>query len=371
MRFPLKNIILRVLSSLTTFAALERFTMISSSLYAQYVSLDPVTREPHRTTPMSRVLPWLIMSVLVALSDINFAYRLISTLAVTEHLTWMVNVDEMCFMLESMEKIRGASDDFGGGTSTLDLIGILLHAQLVFLVTFPFATCATPILHPSVDPTAPWLEDATFLPHPVKILLRMCLIFLLTWHMCTPIFGFGIKISNVCVILRNSLKSMMDHSQSEISQNFKFFTHRKPFYECLLTYRQLQIVTIVMNVALTWVIPVGILILFICALGTSYLVVKMSEILSVPLTFLAVTIFTTIVTMAHFVLPLMAGLLSGSEEFLRWWKLKGGSKHRKKQVASCALLKFNVGGLGCVDGDTRRIFMAQLLYNTVTLVITL
>lgn len=67
----------------TPFQALQRFTILSESFYPQFLTWDRISWEP-RPTPKSRLVPWMLFSIFVALLGLHFILILIRQLVAYE-----------------------------------------------------------------------------------------------------------------------------------------------------------------------------------------------------------------------------------------------------------------------------------------------
>lgn len=123
------------LPSHTEFEALKRFAIFSEYLYPQFITWDRATWEP-RPTQRKKLIPWFLLSSLVAIigsiylamlirhmasdkkdADITITVQLLlilrscsNSVATTIIFTFVLKVNEMCFMLRNLEKIKGMYD---------------------------------------------------------------------------------------------------------------------------------------------------------------------------------------------------------------------------------------------------------------------
>lgn len=230
-------------------------------------------------------------------------------------------------------------------------------------------TCIKTVL--LLYPSYFWFRESFFslMTPQMKILLRVLLICPIILHTCINIFGFMIIIVNLAIAFRTSLSCMSEggENSSKISEVRTTFQKLIEFQKTLLKYRQLQIINTVLNQVFFYIIPMSLLIPFVFAVGMSYALTKLMGRVPFSITFLAATMISTIVSAAHFVLPVFADIFLKSAKFMRLDKI---SNHQMRQLRSCRKLRISVASFYFIDEDSRGNFLSHLLDITVQFLIS-
>lgn len=275
------------------------------------------------------------------------------------------------------------------GIDQSDFVGLLLHFMIPAPVSTPLTVAAATILLENVDPTYFWFRDFILISSPVKMLLRISIMSIVVFHGAMAIFTFLVNLANVALSFHCCLRSMTStnyfrnylqtendtHSldiatQSRIFKAATKFGNSARFSQCLIKYRQLQIVAAVQNQVLIYLLPISLVVAVAGCVVVGYLVIKLTGAVPIPLSILCSFVLVLIIAAAHALIPLAAEVFIKSEFFVRFWKLQSFSGYRKRQLKSCKLLRISVGPFFRIKKGSRVIFLSVVLYHTVTLVIS-
>lgn len=199
----------------------------------------------------------------------------------------------------------------------------------------------------------------------MKVLCRILIIFPATLHGCMMIFGCANVLTNVTLTLNTVLK------KGTIQNSWKKFQNISKYMKSFIKYRQLQVLNKVVNEVFYYIIPIGLVLPFLCVVVMGYIAIKMADTMPHAVTFIMVSVTVAILGLGHWVLPLIADVTVNSENFVRGWKLQRFSQHSRKQLASCRPLKICCGPFAHVDKTLRVYFFSGLFDCTISLVISL
>ncbi|OXA44446.1 hypothetical protein Fcan01_20486 [Folsomia candida] len=393
----------KIIPSLGPFLALQRFTILAEYLYHQQISWSRESWIP-RPTKRRLLYKWYSLSFLLLVTAVILGYmgfgeflisgqenmtmgsRVMLALFILGDVTgtglifsYVGKVDEICYIIASVQNLSGMIQR---GSSTTR-VGIVLHGFITGLIVFPMCVCFIPLLEYKMDPTYFWFRNITFLPYSAEILIRILIIFFVVLHGSVLIYSSSIYLIwavlcfNDCLNNANllgitntaDLKSVHDVflRLKVVRRIAKVFTK---FSSSLRKYRQLQIVTALVNNLLKNVILVLVGIMMIGSIVSGYILIKLRRQAPYSLIFFAVFTLTLIVVSIHLLFPLVIDATKKSNIFIRFWQLQNISDYRKKQLKSCRLLEFRVGSFHVVDGSSRANLMYVIVYYTVTFVIS-
>ncbi|OXA62157.1 hypothetical protein Fcan01_01115 [Folsomia candida] len=332
------------LPSHTEFEALKRFAIFSEYLYPQFITWDRATWEP-RPTQRKKLIPWFLLSSLVAIigsiylamlirhmasdkkdADITITVQLLlilrscsNSVATTIIFTFVLKVNEMCFMLRNLEKIKG------NGSASSSSVGLFLHGLVLAVVTSTISASTVPLRRHNVDGTYLWFRNVSFLSEKMKVLCRILIIFPATLHGCMMIFGCANVLTNVTLTLNTVLK------KGTIQNSWKKFQNISKYMKSFIKYRQLQVLNKVVNEVFYYIIPIGLVLPFLCVVVMGYIAIKMADTMPHAVTFIMVSVTVAILGLGHWVLPLIADVtIWGSRNHLRivtWEETPACRKH--------------------------------------------
>lgn len=155
-----------------------------------------------------------------------------------------------------------------------------------------------------------------------------------------------------------------------LNMSLKMITYNSGYVTGLKSYRQLQIVSSVINHVFSFVIPICVIFSFWGEIVMGYVLLKLTGIFPHNV-ILVVALGSVVVSgLAHWLMPEMADLVVNSIEFVRYWRLRISSKCAKRQLRSCRQLRMEVGQFYYFRQESRSVFFANLVYYTMSLVIS-
>ncbi|OXA63030.1 hypothetical protein Fcan01_00928 [Folsomia candida] len=371
--------------TLTPLKALQRFSRLSELLYPQPLSFDRTTWQP-TPTPKSKLIPWYFLSFLCVLEGMSFYFILFQQIlshqkdpeiSGTIHILLLIlsigysfsttiffeyhtNVDEICFVIRNTLKFKDQLNE----SSTLP--GLFFHGIISFIVMVPLGGFVVMILRPKVDPTYLWFRNVTIISCEMKLFFRLCLYCSTLLHVSVLIFGLAIIGVNIIVPILRSL-------ERPISSNYecRSFLNVSKYITRTRTYRQLQIITQVINQLVRHILLVGALILVLSAAMLGFMVIKMAWKIPFALVFLAVTVIGAILGFVQIGFSSMADVMRKSADFKRDLEFQGGYiSYRKRQLRSLKVLKIWVGSYFFIHKGTRIELFGLIAYHTMSLVIS-
>ncbi|OXA63035.1 hypothetical protein Fcan01_00927 [Folsomia candida] len=326
----------------TPLKALQRFSILSEFLYPQRLSFNRATWEP-TPTPKSKLIPCI-------------CYSLSTTICFTYH----SNADEICFVIRNTLKIKDQLNE------SSNLAGIFFHGLISFIVKAPLVGFVVMVINPKLDPTYLWFRNVSIISCGMKLCFRILLYCSALMHISILIFGFAISGVNIIA----SIVRTLDRSVS-VDQERGNFLNISQYVISIRIYRELQILTQVINQFIRYVIPVGALIFVLLAAMLGFMVIKMAGKIPFALVFLDVTIIGAILGFIQIEFSLMADVMRKSTDFKKDLEFQGGYiSYRKRQLRSLKVLKIWVGSYFFIHKGTRIKLFGLIAYYTVSLVIS-
>lgn len=195
------------------------------------------------------------------------------------------------------------------------------------------------------------------------------------------ITAYIIILHNTTVIMGMIIPATNSILSIKLGINFIFLTHPEvsnifqktfKFPKHLNIYRQLQIIGTDMNHIINYALPIGQLVLFLCAVISTYLIVKLHNTVTIPLTILCGMILLGILGFIDYVFPLISAITVRSTNLLKSWKVGASPRTTlwTKQVRSCCPIRIRVGSFYYVETKTRTELLASIFYYTASLVIS-
>lgn len=245
---------------------------------------------------------------------------------------------------------------FKGSSKDEYVVALVLHFLIFLTATLPFATGTVPYRRHNIDPTYVIFRNFTFLPFHAKIIIRCILVFFTSLHFAILVFGFAILHTNVLFWMLKPLHEMCTGSNQ--------------FAPTFLKFRQLQIINQVWNELYRRVMLFGVFSILIILVIMGYILIKLTFIVPLSLTFMAGSQIICAGLMLHFAMPLMVQVTKRSTDFVRYWEMRGCSSHRKRKLRSCSPLKAQVGELYYVERESKVKFVSRFMDYTLSLSIS-
>ncbi|OXA40351.1 hypothetical protein Fcan01_25012 [Folsomia candida] len=366
----------------TAFEALQRFSLVMEWLYNRPINWDRSTWQP-RTTPRQKLTTWCFLSLIVPSFAIYAVFILLQqlvsyqkdpdvsivmgifiifgssgyTVASSAILTETLKLDELCVMLKFLRKFEAHS------TQPSDLFGLFLHGLILAVIMPPLTCCTLPILAPKMNPTYLLFRNVSLISHNCKIILRSLIIFVSTLHACSELLGFAIIATNVTLTLNGCLKV------GKIGDTHAKFVTCSQIISSFRRYRQLQIFNSIVNQVMSYILPVGMSLTFLCMVLMGYFLIKMTHLVPHTITFCVGSVLATLFCLAVAILPKMADVSVNSANFVRYWKLQRTSRYLSRQLKSFKCLRLDSGQFGYLKKASGAEVLSQFLYFVMSLVI--
>lgn len=263
-------------------------------------------------------------------------------------------------------------------------------------VIMGFLTATVPILLDNLDPTYFFFRFVTWLPPFWKIIIRVMITLFFTVHGLTLIFGFVLYLLNSVLPIHTCLTyitnpKLFQHqistsvsTENQISNlHFGVTLHLETahiftkvgniakFRQYFRKYQELQILNVVLNQVIVFILPVGLQIGVLAYSVFGYIVIKLIWTVPFPLSILSASIMLLTSAASHFLYPICTSLTLRSEKFAQFWKLQQISASKRKMLDSCRVLRIRVGPFYAIGKSSKATYMSLLLYYTITLVISI
>lgn len=239
--------------------------------------------------------------------------------------------------------------------------------MIPFAIQIPLNVSTTPLLMPDIDPTYFFFKELSFISPHLKLFLRIITVFIATFHGSLSLSGFLIFMGNVIRAILICFKFML------IPKSFlgQISSRSIKFLGALLKYRQLQIYLTVANQALQYFMPVGLFIALVMSCACGYFVIKLAHFISFVFTLISIFAIILVFLAVHVLVTMGADITLKSRECISYWELKGFSAHRKRLLKSCRPLALWVGPFFVLEKETRANYLSLIIYNTISLIISL
>lgn len=214
-----------------------------------------------------------------------------------------------------------------------------------------------------MDPTYLWFRNVSLISNRLKIILRSTVLCISILHACSELFGFAIIATNAILTLNVCLNG------GKIGDMRAKFVTNSQIISNLRRYRQLQIFSSVVNLVLSYILPVGVSLTFLCMVLMGYFLIKMTHMVPYTVTFCLSSVFATLLVGGVAILPRMANIGANSAHFLRYWKLQRVSRYLSRELKSFRCLRLDLGHFGYMKKASSTVLLSQFMYYLMSLVI--
>lgn len=237
--------------------------------------------------------------------------------------------------------------------------------MISLIISTPLSAGVITIYNNTLDPSYLWFRNVTVISAATKLFIRIFIYCLSLLHSSNMVFGYGIIVFIILLIILSSLEvqtiSRFKPINPTITLNHIMSIRR---------YRQLQIINLIFNQLLVYFLPVLTLMFLVAIAMMGYMLIKMSGIVPHALEVLVSMVTAAILGYIELGFGSMANVQRKSADFLVGLELQGGSMYRKRVLRSCKLLQIWAGSYFVMKRSTRFQLFGQMAYYVMSLVIS-
>lgn len=241
-----------------------------------------------------------------------------------------------------------------------NIIGIFLNGMVAPVLLVPFGVAVVTFRHPNLDLSNLWFQSITSISPGVKLFFRILAYCFSLMQACQLNFGFGIIGFIVILLILSRLERLTIYKSK-----------RSKISGLIRKYRQLQIITVILNQLLTYVLPQTNLIFLVGNVMLGYLLIKMTGIVPHALIILDLITLTSVMGYIQLGFGLMADVERKSDNFLMGLQFQGDSSYRRRELKSCKELKIWAGPYFVIKKSTRIELFGLMAYYAMSCVISI
>ncbi|OXA42164.1 hypothetical protein Fcan01_23075 [Folsomia candida] len=270
----------------------------------------------------------------------------LNTISVTMMLTNIWKTKEICLLyINSRLLTEKVGTKYVKSPPIFDPLGLFLHLIIPPVLFIPVVATLAPLAQNGIDPYYVLFRNFTYFPK------------------CVTLPG------------GNGLHPSHPSPLDDIKKTFlpeNIFQKTLRFQQHLKTYRQLQILSTISNQVIYFFLPVGMFVVFLCAVTLICWMIKLNSVIPMASMVLSASLVPVLLGTPHYTFPIMADLNTQSDKLVRSWRVEASSRKAMwtKEVNSYGPIRANMGPFNFMRRKTRTQFFAAIFYNTASLVIT-